>query len=167
MMTHGFDQDDDGDDPIAMLTSYCEAQGWTHEMVGEEELVTSAPGSWSQYELRAVWREEDGILQLMLFPDIRVTDERRAATYETLSLINENMWMGHFELWSNPGILAWRHATLIGIERGITMAMTEQLLRVAIEECDRFYPAFQFMLWGNKSPAEAIAAAMVETQGEA
>ena len=52
-------------------------------------------------------------------------------------------------------------------ERGITMAMTEQFLNVAMEECDRFYPAFQFMLWGNKSPSEAIAAAMVETQGEA
>ena len=30
-------------------------------------------------------------------------------------------------------------------------------VEAAVEECDRFYPAFQFVLWGDKSPAEAMA----------
>jgi len=41
------------------------------------------------------------------------------------------------------------------------------LIEIAITECERFYPAFQFVIWGGKSPAEAIAAAMLETVGEA
>ena len=40
-------------------------------------------------------------------------------------------------------------------------------VEAAIEECDRFYPAFQFVLWGDKSPSEALAAAMVDAAGEA
>jgi hypothetical protein len=47
---------------------------------------------------------------------------------------------------------------------------TEQadaLIDSAMGELDRFYPVFQFVLWGGKSPSEAILAAMVETQGEA
>ena len=36
-----------------------------------------------------------------------------------------------------------------------------------ITECERFYPAFQFVLWGGKSPADALAAAMLECVGEA
>ena len=37
----------------------------------------------------------------------------------------------------------------------------------AIEECERFYPVFQFVLWAGKTPQEAISAALIETQGEA
>jgi len=39
--------------------------------------------------------------------------------------------------------------------------------KAAIEECERFYPVFQFVLWAGKTPQEAIAAALIETQGEA
>jgi hypothetical protein len=40
-------------------------------------------------------------------------------------------------------------------------------LRLAVEACERYYPAIQFVLWAGKSAEEAIAAAMFETQGNA
>jgi hypothetical protein len=40
-------------------------------------------------------------------------------------------------------------------------------MEIAVSECDRFYPAFQFVIWGGKSAAEAIGAAMLDTVGEA
>jgi len=43
----------------------------------------------------------------------------------------------------------------------------EDLLDVTISECERFYPAFQFLVWGGKSPSEALDAAIIETVGEA
>jgi hypothetical protein len=36
-----------------------------------------------------------------------------------------------------------------------------------LSECERFYPAFQFVVWGGKSPAQAIASAMIDPVGEA
>ncbi len=54
--------------------------------------------------------------------------------------------------------------------RGIRCASVEQiedLVEIALNECERFYPAFQFVLWGGKEPQEAILAAMLETEGEA
>ena len=41
------------------------------------------------------------------------------------------------------------------------------IFQAALEECERFYPVFQFVLWGGKSPGEAIAAALIDTHGEA
>jgi hypothetical protein len=38
---------------------------------------------------------------------------------------------------------------------------------VAVEAADRFFPAFDFLVQGSKSPSEAIAACMFETMGEA
>ncbi|MFX4658512.1 hypothetical protein ABTA71_19765, partial [Acinetobacter baumannii] len=70
------------------------------------------------------------------------------------------------------GILLYRHAAMIegATESGggtMSLGTAELLVESAIDECERFYPVFQFVLWGGKTPAEAMAAAMTETQGEA
>jgi hypothetical protein len=43
----------------------------------------------------------------------------------------------------------------------------EDLVDIAVAECERFFPSFQFLLWGGKTPAEAVAASMLDTVGEA
>ncbi|QIG79621.1 type III secretion system chaperone family protein [Stakelama tenebrarum] len=160
-----FDRDDAA--PIDMLESYFSAHGWNHQR-DEDEIVAKVKGSWAPYELRAIWREDDGVLQFLAFPDIRVPDDRRPALYEAIGLVNEQLWIGHFELWSQSGILLFRHAAMVdGDEATLSLAQAELLVESAIDECERFYPVFQFVLWGGKTPAEAIAAALIETQGEA
>lgn len=161
--------DDHGDDaaPIDMLESYFEAHGWEHERL-DDEVIAKVKGSWTTYELRALWRDEDSVLQFLAFPDIRVTDERRLEVYEAIGLINEQLWVGHFELWSSSGILLYRHAAVIEADGGtLSLASAELLVESAIDECERFYPVFQFVMWGGKTPKEALAAAMTDTQGEA
>ena len=160
---------DDGA-PIEVLEQYFEARGWACERTAEGEIVASATGSWAQYELRGVWRPEDQVLQFLAFPDIKVGPEKRTAIFEALSLINEQLWLGHFELWSASGLVLFRHAALLesGEESGtLSLQQAETLVEAAIEECERFYPVFQFVLWADKTPQEAIAAALIETQGEA
>ena len=155
--------------PIDMLEHYFSALGWASERTGEEEIVSSFQGSWSQYELRAIWREDDHVLQFLALPDIRVSADKRAAVYEAIGLINEQLWLGHFELWSSSGLVLFRHAALLEGEGGgaLSLQQAETLVEAAIEECERFYPVFQFVLWADKTPQEAIAAALIETQGEA
>ena len=155
--------------PIDMLEQYFGALGWSYERGGEDEIVANFQGSWAQYELRGVWREEDHVLQFLALPDVRVASDKRAAIYETIGLINEQLWLGHFELWATSGLVLFRHATLLeGDEGGVlSLQQAETLVEAAIEECERFYPVFQFVLWADKTPQEAIAAALIETQGEA
>ena len=50
---------------------------------------------------------------------------------------------------------------------GILVFTAYPSVESAVEECDRFYPVFQFILWGDKTPAEALAAALVDAAGEA
>ena len=156
--------------PIDMLEQYYSALGWAFERNGEDEIVSSFQGSWTQYELRAIWRSEDQVLQFLALPDVRVSAEKRAATYETIGLINEQLWLGHFELWSTSGLVLFRHAALLDNDDNngsLSLQQAETLVEAAIEECERFYPVFQFVLWAGKTPQEAIAAALIETQGEA
>lgn len=158
-----------GGTPITTLASWFAAQGWSHEQIGEEEVVAATAGAWGQYELRGIWREDDRVLQFLAFPDITVQPDKLTAIYETLSLINEQMWLGHFELWSGTGAIVFRHAALLEGDDGpgIDLEQADALIESGLGELDRFYPVFQFVLWGGKSPSEALAAAMVETHGEA
>ena len=169
MNTDEFEMERETSAPIDMLEHYFSAHGWAYERNGDEEIVATFQGSWAQYELRAIWREDDNVLQFLALPDIRVAADKRPQTYETIGLINEQLWLGHFELWQTSGLVLFRHAALLEGEEGgtLTLQQAETLVETAIEECERFYPVFQFVLWADKTPQEAIAAALIDTQGEA
>jgi len=84
-----------------------------------------------------------------------------------MGVINEKLWLGHFDLDPDEGTPTFRHTTLL---RGIKGASTEQmedLVDIALVEVERFYPAFQFVIWGGKPVDEAISAAILDTVAEA
>ena len=163
---HDLEREDDAA-PVDMLASLFEARGWPCEFVGEDEISVEIKGSWATYSLRAVWRREDHVLQLLCLPDIRVPDDKRVAVFELLALVNEQLWVGHFDLWSNGSVLLYRHGLLLGDEGLLGLSQAQVAVEAAVEECDRFYPAFQFVLWGDKRPDEALASALVDAAGEA
>lgn len=158
--------------PIDMLEHYFGAHGWAFERTGDDEIVANVQGSWASYELRAVWRVEDRVLQFLALPDIRVPSDKRIAIYETIGLINEQLWLGHFEMWSSDGLVLFRHAAMLECEDDegegqLTLDHAQAVVEAAIDCCERYYPVFQFVLWGGKSPSDALAASLVETVGEA
>ena len=109
------------------------------------------------------------MLQFLAFPDIKVAPEKRTAIYEALGLMNEQLWLDHFEMWSGSGLIVFRHSTVLDTRdgEGLSLEQAEAIAEAALEECERFYPVFQFVLWGGKSPGEAISAALIDTAGEA
>ena len=153
--------------PVDMLASLFEARGWPFEFVSDDEIHGEIQGSWANFQIRCIWREEDHVLQMLCLPDIRVPDDKRSAVHEVMALINEQVWVGHFDMWSNGGVLLYRHGLMLGDEGLLSLSQAQAAIEAAVDECDRFYPAFQFILWGDKSPADALASALVDAVGEA
>ena len=153
--------------PVDMLAALFEARGWSAERVNDEELSGEIQGSWAKYQIRCIWRGEDNVLQLICLPEIRVPDAKRTAALNLLARVNEQMWLGHFDIWSSGGMLIYRHGALLGDDGLLSVSQAQNVVETAVEECDRFYPAFQFVLWGDKEPGEALEAAMVDAAGEA
>ena len=156
--------------PIDMLERYFGQHGWTSERSGDEEIVASVDGAWGQYELRALWREDDRVLQFVGLPGIKAAPEQHPAAYEMLGRINEQLWLGHFDMWAADGTILFRHAALLqdgDDEAGLSLTQAEALVEAALDECDRYYPAFDFVFAGGKSPEDALKAAMVDVAGEA
>ena len=99
--------------------------------------------------------------------ELKIPERRRVEVIELASLINEQLWVGHFDIWASDGIIMFRHALMLtgGIEP--SNAQCEALLGIALDACDRHYQAFQFVLWAGKEPREALTSTMFETSGEA
>ena len=74
---------------------------------------------------------------------------------------------GHFGMEAEDGMPVFRHAVLLRGAPGASAESLEDMIDIAITECERFFPAFQFVLWGGKAPAEALELAMLECVGEA
>ena len=96
------------------------------------------------------------MLQIIARADLVCPEDRRTAIYETLGLINEQLWMGHFELWSADGTVLFRHATLLDTdededEPDLTIGQAEVLVEAAVDEFERFYPVFQLVMFADRS----------------
>lgn len=172
-MTFGIEPETVAGAPIDMLERYFGANGWSSERQGDEEIVASVDGAWGRYEVRALWREEDNVLQIVGMPGLRVPEARRAPAYELAGRINEQLWLGHFDIWSADGSVLFRHAALLAADdeeedaAGLSLAQAETFVEAALDECDRYYPAFDFLIGGAHGPVEALEAALIDVAGEA
>jgi hypothetical protein len=99
--------------------------------------------------------------------DMKVPDAKKVPIFELLGMVNEKLWLGHFGLWEEESVPMFRHTSLLRGTTGPVPEQVEDLIDIAVGECERFYPAFQFVIWGGKSARDAMAASLLETQGEA
>ena len=158
----------DAAEPLDMFEQCCMARGWAVERESEEELLVALPGSWGAYQVRILWRQDDALVQMAAMLDVRAPDTKRAVIYETLGLINERLWLGHFDMWASEGEILFRHAMPLDPDSpALVPAQALELLEIALEECERYYPVFQFVLWAGKRPHDALDLALLDPVGEA
>ncbi len=153
--------------PIDLVEEVVLANEWQHERATDEELLVEIAGRWCDYRLLFVWQREMSALHFTCGFEMKVPRLRRAAVYELLATVNERLWLGHFDLAPSDQSPAFRHGVLLRGAPGASVEQIEDLVDIALSECERFYPAFQFVVWGGKSADEAIASAMIDPIGEA
>lgn len=153
--------------PLDMLERAVEDNGWSYERSGRDELNLTVTGRWCDHHFSFSWRDDLQSLHLSSAFDMRIDGKvRRAEVASLLMHVNARLWIGHFDLWPDDGSIVFRHA-MIFPDAGASAAQCEALLNLALEACEHYYPAFQFVLWGGKSAEEAVAAAVLECQGRA
>ena len=152
--------------PIDILEHAVEENGWPFERSGRDELNLSVNGRWCDHHFCFTWRDDLQSLHLSSAFDMRVDDRLRAEVAKLLMHVNSKLWIGHFDLMPDENCLVFRHA-MIFPEASASAAQCESLLHLAVESCEHYYPAFQFVLWAGKSAEEAVSAALLECQGQA
>lgn len=153
--------------PLDILEQIVTANEWDCDRRSDTEMAAEAPGQWCDYGLHFNWSHEISVMHFTCAFDLKVPERQRTALYELLALANERLWLGHFGLESGDGMPVFRHAIPLRGAPGASAESLEDLVDIALTECERFYPAFQFVLWGGKTPVEALDAAMLDCVGEA
>jgi hypothetical protein len=161
------DQRDAVANPLDTVEQIVASNDWSFDRRGECEIAAKAPGQWSDYVLYFNWSAEMSAMHFTCAFDLKVPERRRAVLYELLALANERLWVGYFGMDSDDGAPAFHHSVLLRGAAGASSESLEDMVDIAITECERFFPAFQLTLWGGKAAAESLAAAMLECAGEA
>lgn len=153
--------------PLSVLEELLFQFDWEYTYTSETELTATVEGRWCSYRLFAAWREEVESIVVTAFIDIKIPETKQHDIESLLSAINPRIWLGHFEVEAEEELVVFRYTLTLRGNSTPTIEQMEEIIGAASTECDRLYPALQFVLWGGKTPKEALAAAMMETHGEA
>ena len=152
--------------PVDLIEQVAQTHEWACERTNEDELTLNVAGTWADYHVSLNWRGDLESLHIACAFEFKVPDIRLAEVYRLIAQINEQMWLGHFDLWSQEGLIMFRHGLMLN-GTVATPGQCEALLRAGLEACERYYQAFQFVVWAGKDSRSALSSTMFETHGQA
>ena len=158
---------EDGLNPLDRVEEILVNHNWVFNRMNEDELVVQVSGKNCEYRLFFIWQEEMNAMQFCCQYDLFIDNQSYEAAARALMSINENLWMGHFDIPKDTGVPSFRHACLFrGVTKSAGSEHIEDLVDVSMAQCERYYPVF-YLLSGNTNPEEAsLNLALMETRGE-
>jgi hypothetical protein len=153
--------------PVDKIERVAASNDWSFERSSSDEISIIVAGHWADYQVAFTWMEHMEALHIASAFDLKVPERRKAEMQQLICKINEQMWIGHFDHWPKDNVVMFRHSLVLsGGAEGIC-SQYEAMLGHATESCERYYQAFQFVVWAGKSANDALSSAMFETIGEA
>ena len=153
--------------PVDMIEHVASHNQWEFERSSDDEICLSVMGVWTNYDVSLSWMKDFEALHLACAFDLKVPNSRIVETTKLLSLINEQMLIGHFDVWMKEGTVMFRQALMLNGGAVPTGEQLECLMVSALEACERYYQAFQFVVWAGHDADRAIEGALFETHGSA
>ena len=153
--------------PIDVVEDIICSKKWSFSRAANDELVAEISSQWCQYRLYFSWSEQIKAINFTITFDIKFPSSTSQSIYELLALINEKLWIGHFDITSKNGIPAFRHTVLVVQKSEILYNQLEDIVDIAIYECEKYYPAFHLVLFEDSDPTKALNISTFETIGQA
>src|SRR5215475_12123041 len=117
--------------PLDVVERVASTNGWSFERAGEDEITILVAGKWTDYQVSYTWMYDIEALHLACAFELKVPDHIRSEVQQLVSLINEQMWVGHFDLWIKDGLVMYRHALVLAGGVAASSRQCEALLVTA------------------------------------
>src|ERR1700679_1739358 len=124
--------------PLDLLEDIVTANEWLFDRTGDDELIVELAGRWCHYRMFFVWQREIGALQFTCQFDMKVPDAKRSEVNDLLAMLNNRLWLGHFDLELQQGTPLFRYTVLARNDRMPGVEALEDLVEIALTECERF-----------------------------
>ena len=153
--------------PIDIVESLAEHHDWDFDRVGDDQIAMAVEGQWRTYSITLAWSGFDETLRLICTFEMEPPEARLPVLYEALNQANDMCWTGSFSYWDEQRLMVYRYGLVLGGDAAATPEQIDRLMSTAVDSAERFYPAFQLVCWGDRSPDEALQVAIAEAYGRA
>ncbi|WP_298296328.1 YbjN domain-containing protein [uncultured Litoreibacter sp.] len=153
--------------PIDLVETLAEHHEWDFDRIAEDQIAMAIEGQWRTYSITLAWSNYDETLRMVSTFEMEPPEERLPALYDVLNRANDTCWTGAFSYWRAQKLMVYRYGLLLSGGAGAGADQIDRMLSAAVLASERFYPAFQLVCWGDRTPAEAMQVAIAEAYGRA
>jgi hypothetical protein len=161
------DSTDSSEHPVDVVERLAALNEWAFDRADEDEISILVAGVWAQYEVAFTWLADIEALHVSCSFDLKIPSRKRGEIGELVQMINEQLWLGHFDVWSKEAVVMFRHSHCLAGGARASDAQCRSVVEAALKACETYFQSFQFVLWAGRSPREALDLAMFETHGNA
>ena len=153
--------------PIDIVEHLAERHDWDFDRIADDQIAMAVEGQWRTYSITLAWSDFDETLRMVCTFEMAPPQEKLPALYHALNLINDQCWTGTFTWWNDQKLMVFRYGL---VQSGGQIASAEQIdtvIRTAVENAERYYPAFQLVVYGDQNPEQALQVAIARGYGRA
>lgn len=131
--------------------------GWSLQQVEEQPLWQAAfRGDNASWTCLAQVREEQAQFLFFSICPVNAPVERRLAVAEFVARANHGLYIGNFELDMADGEIRYKTSIDVSGDR-LSPALVAPLVYANVLMMDRYLPGIMSVIYGDASPAEAVA----------
>lgn len=153
--------------PIDLVETLAEHHDWDFDRIAEDQIAMAIEGQWRTYSITLAWSNYDETLKMVSTFEMEPPKERLPELYEVLNRANDTCWTGAFSFWEEQKLMVYRYGLLLSGGAGAGADQIGRMLNAAVSASERFYPAFQLVCWGDRTPEESMQVAIAEAYGRA
>ncbi len=142
--------------PLDDIECLFSKQPHTIERRNSHEIVVEISGKWDNMLLFFAWEEKMNCLHISCLLNLEPTNNNLPNIFELLALLNEDLWVGYFSYWEEMKMPVFKHSLFLDTDEFNFSGKLNQIINIALTECERAYPVFHAVLKQNISPRKAL-----------
>ncbi len=158
---------DDEIHPIDIVENLAEHRAWDFDRIAEDQIAMAVEAQWRTYSLTLAWSGFDETLRMVCTFEMEPPQEALPGLYELLNHINDQCWAGAFTYWEEQKLMVYRYGLVLAGEQIASPAQIDTMINAAVLSAERYYPALQLLVWGGRTPKDALQVAIAEAYGRA
>ncbi len=153
--------------PIDIVEHLAEHHDWDFDRIGDDQIAMAVEGQWRTYSITLAWSNYDETLRMVCSFEMDPPSERQGELYELLNKMNDQCWAGAFTYWANQKLMVYRYGLVLAGGQTASPEQIDTMINAAVLSAERYYPAIQLMVWGDRTPQDAMQVAIAEAYGRA
>lgn len=153
--------------PIDIVENLASYHDWDFDRIGDDQIAMAVEGQWRTYSLTLAWSDYEENLRMVCSFEMEPPEDKLPQLYELINQMNDQCWGGAFTYWAEHRLMLFRYGLVLAGGQMATAQQVDAMVQSAVANCERYYPAIQLAIWGNRPAEEAMKVAIAEAYGRA